>query len=80
MGTQHAIVWIEWNDASYQTGELTLEELNPLIRLHSVGWLLREDDESISIAMERCDEQSTYRHVTHIPKVNVVRIKRVQVK
>jgi hypothetical protein len=75
----NTIVVVEWIDASYEDGPLSLREIEPLIRLKSVGWLLREDKESISIAMEKADEDELFRSVTHIPKVGIIKIKRIKV-
>lgn len=76
----NVVVVVEWIDASYQRGELTVPEMTPLMRLRTAGWLVREDKESISIALDRCDSEHSYRDVTHIPKSGVVSIQRIKVK
>lgn len=52
--------------------------LGSLKQLRTVGLLVRETPELISVAMEYCGEDDTYRDVTHIPKVNVIKIKRIK--
>jgi hypothetical protein len=68
-----------WFDASYQRGECTDAELVPRAEIKSAGLLVCEDDESISIALDRYDADGLWRYIEHIPKVNVRHIRRVEV-
>ena len=68
------LVFVTWFDALYQRGELTEDELVTRVEMESGGLLVREDKETISIALDYYD--GAWRHVSHIPKVNVKKIKR----
>jgi hypothetical protein len=46
--------------------------------LRTVGWLVREDADSISVAMERADTEETFRNISCIPRVNIRRIRRLR--
>jgi hypothetical protein len=76
---QRTVVWVRWYDASYQRGECTLDELVPKVEIESAGILVREDDEFISLALDRYTEDSTWRYIEHIPKVNVRQVKKLSV-
>jgi hypothetical protein len=54
--------------------------MSPLVRLRSAGWLVREDEESITLALDRDDKDESFRDITHIPKVCIVRVQRLKVK
>jgi hypothetical protein len=73
------IAVIDWLDASFTDGPLALHDVKPLIRLQTVGWLIHEDGVSITVAQERAEEDGRYRAVQSIPKVNVVRVRKVKV-
>jgi len=70
------LVWVHWFDASYQRGESTDDELTPRFELESGGLLVREDGESISIATDCHVDDRIWRHISHIPKPNIIRIRR----
>jgi len=67
----HDVVWVRWFDASYQRGECTVEELVPRVEIESAGLLVREDEETVSIALDYFDGDRTWRYIEHIPKVNI---------
>ena len=73
------LAYVRWFDASYQRGECTLDEMVPRVEIESAGILVFEDDETISIALDRYKSESTYRYIEHIPIVNVLEIKRLSV-
>lgn len=73
------VVFVRWFDASYQRGECTDDELNPIVEMQSAGLLVREDADTLSIALDRYDGDRTWRHIEHIPKVNVRKVKRFRV-
>lgn len=75
---RYPVVEIEWIDASYEGVTLKPGELRPLVRLRTCGYLVREDKESVSVAMELCDEDGNCRHVTHLPRVNIVKMRQVR--
>jgi hypothetical protein len=73
------LVWVRWVDASYQHGECGIDDLTSLIELESAGLLVREDDESLSLALDWCPKNKEWRHVSHIPKINIREMRKVQV-
>lgn len=72
------VVFIRWNDASYERGEKTADEIDPGCVLHSSGILIKDDNEFISMATDYFLEEETFRHITHIPKVNILTIRRMR--
>lgn len=72
------IVVVRWFDASFQAGSLTLADLETRCEMVTAGHLVREDGESISIALDHCPQHGDWRDVTHIPKVNVLNIRRLK--
>jgi hypothetical protein len=77
--TKRTIVWIRWFDASYQRGECSEDELVPKVEIESAGLLVREDEESISLALDQYDADRTWRYIEHIPKVNVRKMKKLEI-
>jgi hypothetical protein len=78
-GSGRTVVHVRWFDASYQRGELTEDELSPRVEMESAGLLVREDGDNISLALDYYREDGLWRHVEHIPKVNLLRITRLAV-
>ncbi len=64
----NSLVMVKWMDANFERGELRPVDMNPLAELRSVGWLVRNDPESVSVSAEQCEEDGSYRETTHIPK------------
>ena len=73
------LVYVRWFDASYQRGECSDDELNSRVEIESAGLLVREDKESVSLALDRYDEDKTWRYIEHIPKVNIMSIRKLHV-
>jgi hypothetical protein len=73
------IAFIRWFDASYQRGECTEEELVPKVELESAGLLVAENEESVSIALDQCDADGTWRYIEHIPRVNILSMRRLSI-
>jgi hypothetical protein len=69
------IVAVRWIDASYERGELSAEEMDPLAELETVGFLVREDKDSMSVASERGIDDKHYRHISHIPRSCIVTVR-----
>lgn len=74
------LVEVEWQDAHADLVESsTREDLDdfhhPLV-MRTVGWLLRDDQDGVTVANEHCSADQTYRGRTFIPRplVNRVRI------
>jgi len=70
---------VRWFDASYQRGECSLEELVPRVEIESAGLLVHEDSDTVSIALDQYDADRTWRYIEHIPKVNILRMRRLTV-
>ena len=70
-------MWVRLFDASYQRGECTEGELVPRVELESAGLLVREDEESVSLALDRYSDDGLWRYIQHIPKVNIIEIRRI---
>ena len=70
---------MRWFDASYQRGECTDGELIPQVEIESAGLLVREDDTTVSIALDQYGRDQTWRYIEHIPKVNIRKIRRLNV-
>lgn len=67
------LVLVEWDDAWVRADEpITMADVGsthqPMV-IHTLGWLLRDDDKGISLANEYYDE--TYRGRTFIPRAMV---------
>lgn len=72
------IVMVEWIDASYQDGDITLSQMSQLLPLQTVGWLVLETKDAVSVAAEYCEKEQTFRHVSHIPRVGIKQIRRLK--
>lgn len=73
------LITVRWNDAHGSTAlSYSLDELShrPMV-MDTVGWLLREDQEGISMANEYCPEDKTWRGVNFIPRGMIVEVKPV---
>lgn len=73
---KRTVMYVEWFDASYQRGEFTEDELVSRVVLLSAGILVREDKETVSIALDQYEAGGTWRYIEHIPRVNILRIRR----
>lgn len=45
----------------------------PLIEMQTVGFLVAQRKDCVILGMDYIPEQNRYRHVTWIPKVNIIR-------
>lgn len=68
---------ITWRDASYTTDDTDHSELQ-LVTLEEVGYLIKEDRESITIGMEYIPEATSSRLTLTIPRVNIISITTLQ--
>jgi hypothetical protein len=75
---KRTLVYVRWFDASYQRGEVTDDELVDRVELESAGLLVRETKEAVSIALDRYEHDGVWRYVQHIPKVNVLELRRLE--
>jgi len=70
------LAYVKWLDASYQHGEHHENDLNPLVEMESAGLIAAECKQTISLALDRYEQDGTWRHIVHIPKVNILKIVR----
>ena len=68
------ITYIHWKDASFEEAPNANTPLSaePLADLREVGWLINETEDSVSISMELEEDDSPARWRAHIPKVNII--------
>jgi hypothetical protein len=74
------IACIEWIDASGQEGPINRHELTGVFRILTVGWLIRENHEHVTLCMDYVPGSDEFREVQHILKINVVKRREYKVK
>lgn len=70
------VTFVKWFDSSNQVGNwgpLRPEEFVTRVILYSAGILAAEDEDDVSLAIDHYDGAKTYRHIVHIPKVNIIK-------
>lgn len=72
------IVFVQWVDACRQEGPCRIEDLSPECILESAGILVHETDEVISLALDACPSNESWRCISHIPKSYIKAIRRVK--
>lgn len=70
----HPLVYIYWLDANYQEGEQDIEKLDWKCELHYVGYLIKEDDNAVTLSLERPHEGKT-RNTFSILKRNILEMR-----
>lgn len=65
------ILYLRWKDAAYTTEDTDHERLT-LIELEEVGFLIHEDDESITLGPEWHEGCTSSRLTLTIPRVNIL--------
>lgn len=73
------LVSVEWTDAWSDSGEISLREAREMTcpTVKTVGWLLRRDQNQLTIGMERIDypdKEPSFRSVGAIPRAMVTSI------
>jgi hypothetical protein len=66
MSKQDKYIYVKWFDTTYQHGELTKD------CVETVGIYLGEGKRHITLAMDSMGDEY-YRHICHIPKVNIMK-------
>ena len=67
-----------WDDAFGTASEVTIEELSHRAwRVHTVGWVLRDDERGVSVAGEWLPDQGTWRGVTFVPRGMLVEVRKL---
>ncbi len=62
-----SLVLVRWRDAWFDFEQPTGGWRDQYI-VHTVGFLVRENDEVVSVAQERLPSREGYRAITHIPR------------
>jgi len=76
------IVRVESFDMSFNTGVWDIEHLENfgLVKLDIVGWLIEDREDCVIIAKELQPDENQIRHITAIPKVNIVKVTKLRSK
>ena len=80
MMRKHKYMVITWLDASYQIGPYDIDELTPMMTIMSAGFLVCQDKKFISLALDYDVEYDRWKHIGHIPKINIIRKKILVIK
>ena len=73
----HPLVSIVWRDCTHISEvAMTREEVEAetLIEMQTAGHLICEREDAIAIGQDWVDETQRYRHVTWVPRVNIVKM------
>jgi hypothetical protein len=70
------IAYIRWKDASFQEGVIEKDDLLPDFTLYSVGFLIEDRDDYITISQDLYPQGNTFREVLHIPTAYIEKIKK----
>lgn len=65
------VVKVQWIDASWDSATLLLDEIDPLAKLVETGRLICEDKDSITVGLEACPKDDSFRHIVSIPRVGI---------
>ena len=68
---------VRWRDAFFDEGQLSREDFRDDFVVRSLGFLVRDDANILSLAQELLPD-GEYRAVTHIPRQLVVSCRRLQ--
>lgn len=74
------IAFIEWRDSSGQPGPVGRMDLSGVHKMLTVGWLIRENGDHVTLCQDYVPSTDEFREVVHILKTNVVRRKEFKVK
>lgn len=68
------ILYVMWNDSCYLSGQISRSEaLSDGIVMQTVGFYVGETDKAITVSQDYIGENKDVRHITTIPKVNIIR-------
>lgn len=72
-----ALVLVRWFDSALYRGEACApDDISGFCENESAGLLVREDEQSITLALDRCIDTADVRCVLCIPKANVRTVRR----
>ena len=74
--TLTTLLLVRWSDAAIgQNGTYTPEEAHGLHDLETAGLLIKEDKDSVTLALDRCIQTGGLRCTLCIPRVNIKSIR-----
>jgi hypothetical protein len=71
-------VLVLWQDAWFDPDQCAENEWRDEYLVSSVGFIVRETDTVLSIAMERLPDEDGYRAVTHVPWAMIVEVRSLE--
>lgn len=63
--------YVKWRDATMSQGDEDLFNVDALMELEEIGWLIKETDDSVSLSIEKPQFDKARLWLT-IPKVNIM--------
>ena len=66
------LIYIKWFDSTYTTGQISFDDLPPLIEVETAGIFICEDEKQVILALDYFGKQNDGRHIAQIPKVNII--------
>ena len=72
------VAFVQWVDASHQEGPCDIEQLDEGVTLESAGILVRENERVVSLALDACPDDGSWRHIVHIPRPYIKAIRRIK--
>lgn len=74
------LAYVRWFDSAIYKGEACQpDEISGFCENETAGLLLREDDNAVWIALDRCLDTQDVRCVLCIPKANVLQVRHLKV-
>jgi hypothetical protein len=71
-GPSHPLVLVRWQDAWFDADQQDAEDFRNDYVVQTVGFVVRQEPDLVSIAQELLPEGDGYRAVTHIPRGMIV--------
>ncbi len=68
---KYPVYYVRWFDSAIYTGRVEVDDLDGPVEEESAGFLVKEDDQSITLALCRGMDNDTLRLILCIPRVNV---------
>lgn len=75
------LVEVIWDDAHadlMEASQSDLEDFHQAAVMHTIGWLLRDDEKGVTVANEECPADQTHRGRTFIPRPLVHSIRTIK--
>lgn len=72
------MVQVVWRDAFHEFDVSDIEDLRDEYEVHTIGFLLAEDDKWVTIAQEILPDGNGYRGVSRIPQKIVIRLRQLK--